>query len=81
MSLVGRIEVGPSPGQQALEAVPEMVLRVEDIRATADEPWRFTFWASGDDFDRYEAALEADPTVGSFRRLTELPERRGVSAR
>jgi predicted DNA binding protein len=76
MSLVGRVEVGPSPGQQALEAVPEMVLRVEDIRATADEPWRFIFWASEGDFDRYEAALEADPTVASFKCLTELPERR-----
>jgi hypothetical protein len=53
-----------------------MVLRVEDIRATTGEPWRFISWASNGDFDRYEAALATDPTVESFKCLTELSDRR-----
>ena len=76
MSLIGRMEVGPPPGQEALEAVPEMVLHLEDIRATAGEPWRFIFWASEGDFERYEDALESDSTVRSFKCLTELSEKR-----
>ncbi|MFO7926933.1 hypothetical protein [Natronomonas sp.] len=37
-----RIEVGPPSGRQAPEVAPDMTLRVEDIRATADARVRST---------------------------------------
>ncbi|WP_227357181.1 helix-turn-helix domain-containing protein [Haladaptatus salinisoli] len=75
MTLIGRIEVGPPPGQEALKTVPDMVLHLEDIRSKEDEPWKFIFWASGDDFETYETALEADPAVASYKCLTQLTDR------
>ncbi|WP_255192804.1 helix-turn-helix domain-containing protein [Natronobeatus ordinarius] len=76
MALIGRAEVGPPPGQAALEAVPDMELLFEDIRSLEDEPWRMIIWATGDDFERYERALTADPEIDTYDCLTELPDAR-----
>jgi len=76
MALIGRVETDDQPGQRALEAVPDMVLRLEDIRSAPDEAWRVIFWATGDDFELYESALVEDPEVVNYERLTELPDRR-----
>lgn len=76
MALIGRAEVGPPPGQEALEAVPDMELLFEDIRSLEDEPWRMIVWATGDDFERYERALAADSEIVTYDCLTELPEAR-----
>ncbi|MFC4447651.1 helix-turn-helix domain-containing protein [Halorussus aquaticus] len=76
MALIGRVETDSQPGQGALQTVPEMVLRLEDIRSDHDSEWRVIFWASGDDFEAYEAAFADDPDVADYELLTELPNRR-----
>ncbi|WP_339106315.1 helix-turn-helix domain-containing protein [Haloterrigena salinisoli] len=76
MALIGRAEVGPPPGQSALESVPDMELLFEDIRSIGDEPWKMIVWAMGDNFEKYESALTADPTIDSYDSLTKLPEKR-----
>lgn len=76
MSLIGKMEIGRPVGQKALKAVPDMILEIEDIRSLADEPFKFIFWASNDDFQTYESALTDDPSVSDYKCLTELPERR-----
>ncbi|AGB36628.1 putative DNA binding protein [Natronococcus occultus SP4] len=76
MGLIGKAEVGPPPGQAALERVPEMELLFEDIRSKGDEPWKIIVWATGGDFKKFENALAADPTIDSYDSLTELPEKR-----
>jgi hypothetical protein len=76
MALIGRVETDDQPGQRALEAVPDMMLRLEDIRSAPDEAWRVIFWATGDEFELYESALVEDPEVVNYERLTELPDRR-----
>lgn len=53
-----------------LADVPDVELRLEDIRTPDGEPRRFVFWVERDDFEPFEAAMEADPTVGSYRCLT-----------
>ncbi|MHC3439784.1 helix-turn-helix domain-containing protein [Natrialbaceae archaeon A-gly3] len=76
MTYIARINIGSPVGQESLQAVPDMVLQVEDIRSLSDESWKFIYWASGDDFETYEDALADDPTIDSYKCLTELPERR-----
>lgn len=76
MGLIGRVETDSQPGQVALSAVPDMAARLEDVRPDSDEAWRVIFWASGDDFETYEAAMTDDPAVADWERLTALPDRR-----
>jgi len=76
MGLIGRAEVGPPPGQNALESVPDMELLFEDIRSRGDEPWKMIVWAMGDDFEKYESALTLDPTIDTYACLIKLPEER-----
>jgi predicted DNA binding protein len=72
MSLIGRMEVGPPPGQEALEAVPEMVLHLEDIRATAGEPWRFIFWATEGDFEEGQRSSPHPTTIKADITIIEI---------
>lgn len=76
MGLIGRAEVSPPLGQDALETVPDMELLFEDIRSVGDEPWKLIVWAMGDDFEKYESALAADSTIDTYDCLTKLPEKR-----
>ena len=76
MALIGRLTLGSQPGQEPLTAVPDMVLRLEDIRRTDEDLWRVIFWASGDDYGAYEDALASEPTIETFQRLTDLGDRR-----
>lgn len=76
MTLIGRARIGSPLFQSALEAVPEMVLEFEDVRREQGERRRFVLWASGNDFEAFEAALDADPTVGAHQCLTDLGDRR-----
>jgi len=55
--------------RHALGQVPQMT--VEWVRNTAVQGDRkMLFWASGDDFDRFEAAIEEDPTGRLARSIT-----------
>jgi predicted DNA binding protein len=56
--------------RETLAAVPDVELRLEDIRTPDGEPRRFVFWVDGGDFQRFESAMDADPTVGNYRCLT-----------
>jgi hypothetical protein len=48
--------------QEALQRVPGM--EIEWVRnVAADSGREMLFWAHGDDFDAFDAAIEADPTV------------------
>lgn len=76
MALMARIGIGQQPGQEPLGVVPDMVLRLEDIRATPEGLWRVIFWASGDDYDAYEDALEIDDAIETYHRLAETSDRR-----
>lgn len=58
-------------------AVPEMTLTVEAEQAvyggdgSASHPIRLLFWATGEDYDAFEATLEADPTVTDPKLLAD----------
>jgi predicted DNA binding protein len=49
-----------------------MVLEYESLRYTPDGSAKFVFWASGDDYPKFEKAMESDPTIREFARLTEV---------
>ncbi|MFC7131872.1 MULTISPECIES: helix-turn-helix domain-containing protein [Salinibaculum] len=57
---------------QALDAVPDVELEVvQEVGTDADRPYLF-IWVSGEDFDRFESAMAADPTVEDVERYIEL---------
>ena len=62
--------------EETLDAHPEAQIEIE--RVVADDPDQITpyIWARTDDFDAFEAALEADPTVESITMLSETEEER-----
>lgn len=76
MAFIGRARLSGQPGQETLRAVPDMVLELVDIRSTPEGLWRVIFWASGDDFDAFEAAHRSSSEVADFKLLTDLGERR-----
>ncbi|AUV81648.1 helix-turn-helix domain-containing protein [Salinigranum rubrum] len=55
----------------ALQRTPEMSVVVDTLDASDAIPLRNLFWASGGDFDRFEAALAEDPTIATFELLAE----------
>ncbi|PGF14224.1 bacterio-opsin activator [Natrinema sp. CBA1119] len=75
MSLIAEFSI-VSPLMREAEAVPEMVFHTEDIHMTQAGEGKHVFWASGDDFDTFESALQADPTTKEYACLTELDDRR-----
>lgn len=62
--------------QQALTSSDGIVVTVEEKRALSSGVVRFLFWASGGDFDAFEAALEEDATVRSPSVLHEVEDKR-----
>lgn len=74
MGFIAEFEVTSPIMQESAKAVPDMVFRTEDLHLRGDA--KFVFWASGDDFDRFESALVTDPTVRAYTVLTELSDRR-----
>ncbi|MGM0591188.1 MAG: helix-turn-helix domain-containing protein [Halobacteriota archaeon] len=67
--------------RDARTAAPDVTLRVESERRTADCGIKLLFWASGESLDRFEAAMETDPTVDSFTTLSDEANRRLYSVR
>ena len=62
--------------RSALAAVPGMNAVVEQQVSRRPKPFALTFWASGDDFEAFDAALADDPTVASSRTLAEVDDQR-----
>ncbi len=62
--------------EETLTALPEV--RTEIERVVADAPDQITpyMWVRADDFDEFEAAVDADPTVESVTKLSETDEER-----
>ncbi|MFB6096176.1 MAG: helix-turn-helix domain-containing protein [Haloferacaceae archaeon] len=60
----------------ALSAVPEMTLHVEQTVAEDPEQPVMFAWVSGDDFERFERAVEQDPTISEIDLLQDLSEER-----
>jgi len=75
MSLIAEFSI-VSPLIREARVAPEMVLHTEDIHMTQTGEGKHVFWASGDDFDTFESALQADPTTKEYACLTELGDRR-----
>lgn len=59
---------------ETLPEVPEMEIEIERVAAHEADRILPLFWASGDDYDRFEAALESDSSVENVRRLSALEE-------
>jgi predicted DNA binding protein len=76
MSLIAEWEIGLPILVEAHAAAPDIRLRFEDINVTPGAGLFFSFWASGDDFERFESGLETDPTVDDVTRLTTLGDAR-----
>lgn len=74
MALVGRIEVETHLLEETLEALPGMVLEVDNVRRVSDREVKLLCWARGREPSAFEAALESDSTVTGYTRLTEVEE-------
>jgi predicted DNA binding protein len=55
----------------ALQRTDGMVVVVDRLKGSDVIPLRNLFWASGGDFERFEAALGDDPTITDFDCLVE----------
>lgn len=62
--------------RSALAAVPGMNAVVEQQLSRGSKPFALTFWASGDDFEAFDAGLADDPTVDAWRTLAEVEDQR-----
>jgi hypothetical protein len=60
----------------ALQRTPEMVVVVDCLNGSDAVPLRNLFWASGGDFERFEAALADDPTITAFDCLVDETDAR-----
>lgn len=56
----------------ALDEVPEMAIEAERIAAHSTEWVMPCLWAAGGDFDAFDAALDADPTVEEVIEATTV---------
>lgn len=78
MSLVAefRLSHPDIPLTATLDRVPGFSLWAEQL--LADDPTAPTvfFWAEGGAFERFEAAMDEDPTVGRWERVESLSDRR-----
>lgn len=74
MSFIAEFGITSPIMEESAAVVPEMVFRTEELHL-GEEP-KFVFWASGDDFGRFESALVTDHTVDEYTLLTELGDRR-----
>jgi predicted DNA binding protein len=66
--------------EDAFAVAPDAVCTFEDIHyvSNADDYTHYVFfwWTSGCEFDEFEVALDADPTVETVRRVADLDGRR-----
>lgn len=74
--LVAEFTVDHPAFREALARVPEVTLTWEQSDATERNTIQTLVWVEGGDFDRFEAALEADPTVSTPQRTVEFGDRR-----
>jgi hypothetical protein len=76
MSFVAEFTVSSPILRETRRAVPEMTFETEDVRQTADDEQKYVFWASGDDFETFERAVDSDPTAAEYSLLASLGDQR-----
>ncbi|MDF9748484.1 helix-turn-helix domain-containing protein [Natrinema salsiterrestre] len=76
MSYIAEFHIVAPLVQKEFKAVPEMVYRNEELHLTQDGEGIRVLWASGDDFEAFESALEANATIKEYTCLTEIDGRR-----
>lgn len=59
-----------------LEAVPDMQVDVEQHTSRKAKPFALAVWAEGGDFEAFESALGADPTVTDWEVLASMDDQR-----
>lgn len=77
MSLIAEFRVQSSKLvlEESLASVPEMTLNlIQEVGTDPDRPYLF-LWASGDDFETFEAAMDGDATVTDVQRYTRVADR------
>jgi predicted DNA binding protein len=62
--------------RESLVAVPDTTLEVERVAAHSKGRFMPFIWVRTTDFNRFEAALREDPTVGEIERLSALESER-----
>ncbi|NIC00879.1 helix-turn-helix domain-containing protein [Halobacterium sp. R2-5] len=70
MSFIAEFRIEIPPLAEASKAVPEMRFSGKDVVLEDDQARKFRFAAHGSQFDKFEAALDADPTVADYTVLT-----------
>lgn len=73
--LVVEFRVDPPILQDTLDGDPTATVTNEELYQDGDAI-KYLFWAESDDFDAFEAALDADSTVTNARTLAETTARR-----
>ena len=68
----GELPVEDFALRETFEEVPDAVFESEQVVQNGQEVFMPLVWARSDDFDRLNAALEADPTVDEAISLAEL---------
>lgn len=78
MSLITEVRIfSPEfPLMEALSAVPGMELRVEQTIAEHSEQPTLFLWAAGGNFEKFEAAVKADPTIEDLTQIEDMGVRR-----
>jgi len=62
--------------REALSSAPDSTVTWEQSDFTEDGTHQLLVWVESDDFEAFEAGLETDPTIDSFSRVAEVPDRR-----
>lgn len=74
MSVIGEFTVPTEEFALAetLTAVPEMIVEIERVVAHSDDRVMPFFWIFGGNYDEFETAIQADPSVQNVTRLDDL---------
>lgn len=74
MSIIAEVRMrsGDLVLAETLDAVPDVTLEVVTITATEDRKLSAFVWIHGEDFEAFEAAMSADPTVSEWETYNEL---------
>jgi predicted DNA binding protein len=74
--MIVEFDIGSDVLSHALKRTEGMVAVVDRLNGSDAIPLRNMFWASGGDFEEFEAALSDDPTITGFSQLVEEDEAR-----
>lgn len=75
MSFITEFSIESPFLRKTLKEVPNMRISAEDLVLDEKRPHKFVFTAQGTQFDKFETALAADPTVAKYNVLTKFEEK------